>query len=171
MDNIQAYLPVISLIVAFLAVIVGPFISWKVAKLQSDNAIKLAKKQVVAPIRQAWIDRLRGLLSEILSVSLSYYVTGTYLHDLSLDSEDEHDKIEQLVESRLTILRSEVELLLNPFEDEHQNLLALIGSCFKGIYSYGNNDDRINFPSNHELLSAQSKKVLKLEWVRVKNEL
>jgi hypothetical protein len=171
LDNIQTYLPVLSLVVAFLAVIVGPVISWKVAKLQSDNAIKLAKKQIVAPIRQAWIDRLRDLLSEILSVSFSYYVTGAYLHDLSLDAEDEHDKIEQLVESRLTILRSEVELLLNPFEDEHQNLLALISSCFRGILSYGNNDDRINFPNNHDLLNAKSKKVLKLEWVRVKNEL
>lgn len=171
MEHFQTYLPVISLVVAFLAVIVGPFISWKIAKLQSDNAIKLAQKQVIAPIRQVWIDKLRGLLSEISSISFSYYVAGTYLHDLSLDIENDHDKIEQLVESRLTILRSEVELFLNPYEEEHKALLDLIDVCFKGIFSYGSQEYSCNFPDNSDLFKAQAKKVLKLEWIRVRDEL
>ncbi|EKF9628549.1 hypothetical protein O1C60_003827 [Vibrio cholerae] len=171
MEEFQMYMPILSLVVAFLAVIVGPFISWKVAKLQSANAIKLANKQVVAPIRQAWIDKLRNLLSEFSSVCFSYYISGAYVHDLSLNLVVDYDKIEQLVEQRLTILRSEIELLLNPFEDSHEELLALINKCFKGVFPHGSHDESNNFPDNHKLLSAQSKKVLKSEWVRVRDEL
>ncbi|WP_404973097.1 hypothetical protein [Vibrio campbellii] len=171
MENFQTYMPLLSLIVAFLAVIVGPIVSWKVARLQSDNAIKLANKQVIAPIRQAWIDKLRSLLSEYSSVCFSHYITGAYLHDLSLDTEKDHDKIEQLVEHRLTIIRSEIELLLNPFEREHEELLALMNKCFKGLFPHGSYEDSNNFSDYHQLLSVQSKKVLKAEWVRVRDEL
>ena len=171
MKDFQTYIPLLSLVVAFLAVIIGPIVSWKVARLQIDNASKLANKQVIAPIRQAWIDKLRGLLSDYSSICFAYYISGEFLHDLSLDSEKNNEKIQQLVEHRLTIIKSEIELLLNPFESEHQELLTLMNNCFKGLFPHSSNKYINSFPDYHQLLNTQSKKVLKAEWIRVRDEL
>ena len=171
MEQSSESLAVLSLLVALLAVIVGPFVSWIVSKHQNKTAVMLAKKQIIAPIRQAWIDRLRGLLSEYLTICFSYYTTSEYIHDLSMDSEIDHEKIAQHVEQRLSLLRSEVELLLNPYEDEHEALLKLMGDCFRGLFKSGADSEFVGFIDNHQKLTAQSKKVLKLEWNRVKDEL
>ncbi len=60
-------IPVLSLIVAALAVFVGPLISWLVAKRQLASSLEVANKQIIAPMRQAWINDLRDLLAELTS--------------------------------------------------------------------------------------------------------
>jgi Zn-dependent protease with chaperone function len=67
---------ILSLVVAALAVFVGPLISWFVSKRQLASSLEVANKQVVAPMRQAWINNLRDVLSELLSSALHYYVSG-----------------------------------------------------------------------------------------------
>ncbi|EKM24009.1 hypothetical protein VCHENC01_3647 [Vibrio harveyi] len=46
-----------------------------------------------------------------------------------------------------------------------------MNKCFKGVFPHGSYEDSNNFPDYHQLLSVQSKKVLKAEWVRVRDEL
>ena len=55
MDNA---IPILSLIVAALAVFVGPFISWFVAKSQLASSLEIANKQIIAPMRQGLDQRL-----------------------------------------------------------------------------------------------------------------
>jgi hypothetical protein len=50
MDAIDRYLPVASLIVASLAVFVGPWMSWLVVRWQSEITLQVALKQAIAPI-------------------------------------------------------------------------------------------------------------------------
>jgi hypothetical protein len=75
MDKNQL-LPIISLIVAALAVFLGPLISWAIAKrhtssfeknllLQTETSLKIANKKIIAPMRQAWINQLRDLIAEL----------------------------------------------------------------------------------------------------------
>ena len=117
-------IPVLSLIVAALAVFVGPTISWWVAKRQIESSLETAKrqtatslevanKQIIAPMRQAWINSLRDLLSELTSSALHYFVSG---YDGRTDTEYQ----------RLTLLNYKVKLMLNPFEKDHQHLEELV---------------------------------------------
>lgn len=73
MDNITS---VLSLIVAALAVFFGPFISLHVARRQVRSSLDVANRQITAPMRQAWINALRDLLSELCSSAHHYFVAG-----------------------------------------------------------------------------------------------
>jgi hypothetical protein len=57
-------IPILSLVVAALAVFVGPIISWRIAKRQVTANFATSNKQIIAPMRQAWINNLRDLLSK-----------------------------------------------------------------------------------------------------------
>src|SRR5688572_28614420 len=94
-------IPVLSLVVAALAVVVGPLISWFIAKRQLASSPEVANKQIVAPMRQAWINNLRDLLAELISSALHYYVAG---------SEERTDEVYR----RLTLIEHKVAMMLNP---------------------------------------------------------
>lgn len=157
-------IPTLSLFVAALAVFVGPIISWSIAKRQIRAASLLARdqirssleasnKQIIAPMRQAWINNLRDVLSELTSSALHYYVSGF---------EDRTEKEYQ----RVTLLESKVWLMLNAKEDDHQRLEVLIRKMIAAIqYEKGKEDE---FPDLHIEVVALSRTILKREWDRVK---
>jgi len=157
-------IPILSLIVAALAVFVGPIISWSIAKRQIRAASLLAKdqirssleasnKQIIAPMRQAWINNLRDVLSELTSSALHYYVSGF---------EDRTEKEYQ----RVKLLESKVRLMLNAKEDDHQRLEALIRKMIAAIHYEKGKEDV--FPDLHTEVVALSRTILKREWDRVK---
>ena len=113
MDKNQL-LSICSLIVAALAVFFGPIISWLIAKrhasfseknirLQSETSLKIANKQIVAPMRQAWINNLRDLVAEL---------TGKCAHYWEAGFEERHDDEYQ----RITELEHKLMLFINPKE-------------------------------------------------------
>lgn len=69
-------IPILSLAVAVLAVFVGPLLSQRVARRQVVSSLEVANKQIIAPMRQVWINNLRNLLAELASSALHYYVAG-----------------------------------------------------------------------------------------------
>jgi len=154
----------LSLIVAALAVFVGPIISWSIAKhqiraaslLASDqirSSLEASNKQIIAPMRQIWINNLREVLSELTSSALHYYRSGF---------EDRTEKEYQ----RVSLLESKVKFMLNAKEDDHQRLEALIAKMIAAIqYEKGKTDE---FPALHTEVVALSRGVLKREWDRVK---
>src|SRR5216683_8062210 len=100
LSGMDKLIPVLSLVVAALAVFVGPFISLRVARRQVMASLEVANKQITAPMRQAWINSLRDLLAELTSSAQHYYVAGF---------EDRTDQEYQ----RLTLLEQKVRLMLN----------------------------------------------------------
>ncbi|WP_439605626.1 hypothetical protein [Hydrogenophaga sp.] len=119
------WIPVISLGVAALAVFVGPMVSWRVAKRQSDTSLKVAYKQIVAPMRQKWIDSLRDRVAEIISTSHWFYVSG--MHEVAELHEDEDwDRQQNEVDRKLIFLQNQVELMLNPKEEDHRALVTAL---------------------------------------------
>ncbi|MEB1528148.1 hypothetical protein [Xanthomonas sp. WHRI 7945] len=158
---------ILSLVVAALAVFFGPLVSWQVAKhqirsasnlstAQTSAALLTSNKQIIAPMRQAWINNLRDLLSELLSSTLHYYVSGY---------EDRTDQEYQ----RVTLLEHKVKLMLNPKEEDHQHLEERIRNMIASIEQHPKfaND----FPDPHDEIVSLSRQVLKREWDRVKEPL
>src|SRR2546422_7939219 len=113
-------IPILSLVVAVLAVFIGPLISLRVAKRQIESSLEVANKQIVAPMRQAWINSLRDLLAELTSTALHYHVAGFE------ERTDEEYR-------RLTLLEHKVAMMLNPLEDDHKRLEKLIRKMVSGL--------------------------------------
>ncbi len=158
---------IVSLIVAALAVFVGPVISWKIASHQIKSASDLSasqtsaalvtsNKQIIAPMRQAWINNLRDLLSELLSSARHYYVAGY------------EDRTDQEYH-RVTLLEHKIRLMLNPKEEDHQRLEERIRNLIASMERHPRFVD--DFPDLHDELVSLSRQVLKREWDRVKEPL
>jgi hypothetical protein len=152
----QNAIPILSLIVAILAVFVGPLISWQITKRQIASSLKAANKQIVAPMRQAWINGLRDLIAEISSSALHYYQTGYE------DRKDEEYK-------RITELEGKISLMLNFKEDDHKKLHDLIRQMLTSLKK-GKEGEEI-FTAAHPKVPALSRSILKREWDRVKEDI
>ena len=153
----NSILPVLSLVVAGIAVFVGPCISWLVAKRQIENTLKISNKQVVAPIRQNWINELRVLLAELTGKSSHYWASG---YEDREDSEYRH----------ITELESKLALYINANEDDHIALLKVAKEMVAAINSSNTPQDKI-FWGAHSKTVELAQKILKREWERVKNEI
>jgi hypothetical protein len=139
-------IPILSLIPAILAVFLGPFISWKIAKRQISSSFKVANKQIVAPMRQTWINNLRDLIAEISSISLHYFQAGFE------DRKDSEYK-------RLTLLEGKISLMLNFQEDDHKELHNLIRAMLN-LLEKGNDGDSTFFQIHPKIMSL-SRHILK----------
>ncbi len=139
----------LALLVSLVAVIVGPLVT-----------LKVAKSQIVSPIRQKWIDELRELISEYLSECKRLLVLG---EDGLLNKE----KTDEKVFARLLYLEQKLKLMLNPNEERHIELLEIINELTEEIYHGVGNI--IDFGGKLKGATEVSQKILKDEWVRVKS--
>ena len=149
---------ILSLIVAALAVFFGPIIAWRTSNQQLAVSLEVANKQIIAPMRQAWINNLRDLISEIASNALHYFVSG---FEDRTDQEYQH----------LIHLEYKIKLMLNPREEDHQQLEQLIAQMISYLQSGTRREQAAEFPACHEELIALSRDVLKREWDRVKEKI
>jgi hypothetical protein len=145
--------PIFSLIVAAIAVFVGPMVSWHIAKRQARTSLSVANKQIVAPMRQAWINNLRDILADLLSSTLHYYVAGY-----------ENRKDEEY--QRVTLLEHKTKLMLNANEEDHRKLEALVRELIEVLDSGPRDRDR-SFEEIHSQVTQVSRQILKREWNRV----
>lgn len=139
----------LAMLVSLAAVIVGPIVTFKVAK-----------RQIVSPIRQKWIDELRELISEFLSECEKLLVLG---RDGILNQEEVDEKIF----ARLLYLERKLELMLNPNEGKHNELLEIVKKTTKEIHH--GTENIIVFGEKLKCATVISQRILKEEWIRVKN--
>lgn len=138
------WVPILSLIVAILAVFFGPVV-----------AARSAKRAMIGPMRQKWINELRTLLAEFSSSCMHYWQIGY------------EDRTEAEYQ-RITDLKHQVIFMINPKERDHQALVSIIARMEDGLArgKCGN----IDFHMAYKELLEQGRKVLKREWEVVKNE-
>lgn len=169
-DPILAFwLPICSLIVAALALVVAPFVNWLVARRQMQTSLAVAQKQVIAPMRQKWIDSLRDRVAEFVSTAHWRYVSGgDQVVPLPDDDEkfEEHESMQlQHVERKLIFMLNQIELMLNSKEEDHivlmQALRGLARSC---------SGHEMNISEEMTHVRNSCKVVLKREWDRLKKE-
>ena len=158
MENVDKFLPVFSLVIAALAVFVGPMVSSRMANRQLEATIALSRKNIVSPIRQNWINELRKILSELTTTCACFW-TET--------NEEEREKYHLKVRS----LIGHLELYINPKEAEHKDLLQNVVRMERSMFGKDQPEQISDFWSAHRATVEQSQKVLKIEWERVKNEI
>lgn len=159
MDQVKEWLPFMSLAVALLAVCFSPLISWLVAKKQINSTLKVANKQILAPMRQQWIEALRDLISELTSEAHYLYIAGG---DEETDATGKTDKARH----RMLFLEQKIRLMVNPKEDDHQVLVQRIRDLVTEAESSGR--PRKDFGALHQEVTDLSRRVFKREWDRIK---
>jgi hypothetical protein len=139
-----------AVLVSLIAVVVGSIVTFNVAK-----------RQIVSPIRQKWIDELRELMSQYLSESRRALIMGEGEGILDTDKTDEE------LFRKLLYLEQKLELMLNSKERDHIDLIATVREITDEVHhGFGN---IMKFGAKLESASKQCQKILKSEWVRVKS--
>ena len=96
----------ISLAIALLAVFFGPLISTNIAKRQIESSEKIALKQVVAPMRQAWINGLRDKVSRLCADAEFCCYSRVSKSDVSPEYKEQARELHRL--------EKEIALTINP---------------------------------------------------------
>ena len=166
-------IPVLSLLVAALAVFVGPILSQRIARRQIMSSLEVANKQIIGPMRQAWINSLRDLLAELAGTAHFYFegqwadLGGGYVERIS----DERLRTDEQYE-RLSLLEHKIRLMLNPKEDDHskleQHIRAMIDALNNPPMRGLDSEEPVEFVVAHSRVMELSREVLKREWDRVK---
>jgi hypothetical protein len=155
-ESVQNAIPILSLIVALLAVFVSPVLSWITSKRQMEVTIRTIKLQVISPMRQVWINHLRELIAEVASSCLHYWQTGTF-EDLN----NEEYK-------RITDIEHKIRLMINPNEGNHINLLESIRKMVATTGAANQKEDKVFFAAYNAVIEL-GQAVLKEEWKVVKS--
>ncbi|MFT5084840.1 MAG: hypothetical protein ACI9Y1_002896 [Lentisphaeria bacterium] len=157
-EQVMQILPVLALIVAGLAVFFGPLISYRATKKQIEASLRVSNKQVVAPIRQKWINELRILMADIIGKCTYYRAAG---------SEDRSDIEYQHITESIVKLR----LYINPNEDDHVELLKQVVKMEHALFHGNSAENNRIFWDAHDGAVSKAQHILKREWERVKNEI
>jgi hypothetical protein len=148
---------IISSVLALIASISGPWVAFLIGKRQAAAAQKSAEANMltarkagartVAIMRQQWIDTLRKALAEYHSIMMSAKYPLSQADDRAVSN-----------------LGTQIELMLNPEEEASQTLENVMDA----IYSCKSLDGRVEMDPQ---FVAAARRVLKLEWKRVKDDL
>ena len=146
---------VISACVALVSAIIGPLISLKIAKKQINASI-------LSGNRQEWINTLRTEVSGFVSVVslLGALRAGGYK---GVTSGEANQFGREAMERK-----SKIELLLNPSESLHNELITAIESALSIAIHTELEPDAVEQRRCIDQILNKSKTILKQEWVRVK---
>jgi hypothetical protein len=151
---------IIALLIGVLTVITNLFISIYTRK----TSITIAKQQItnsgLTQFRKQWIDNLTN------SISL-FVAKAEMISMLEFDDYENYDEHFQ----ELSQMHYKIELLLNPLEEDHLELVCLIGQIRDIIHDEEMEDDKIENELDNLIaqLMKVAKTVLKREWNVVKN--
>jgi hypothetical protein len=144
----------LALLVAALAVFVGPFVQMWIAKRQ-------VRATVLSANRQRWIDSLRSQIAEFLAalVTLNAVRSGA----LDLSPTEYSAKLEQFRLRQFTI-----RLMLNPSEKDHQRLDEILREGLTLVTSPKPCLMQDDLAKVLDAIDSIARPVLKREWERVK---
>lgn len=145
----SAIVAFLAMLVSLAAVIVGPVAN-----------SRIARRQIISPMRQKWINELRDLMSTLLSkCRLAVIMTeaGGLL-------EESKPNVELL--SEILFLEQKLELMLNPNESDHKILVTAVGAITDSVQHGAKNV--VEFGQKLSDASTCCKSILKREWERVK---
>jgi hypothetical protein len=155
-------IPILSLIIAALAVFVGPMVTLKMSQRQIELSRRIAHRQIIAPMRQAWIEGLRGKLAELLSLSFRCW-------DRAVKLGTNYEELNDPEFKRILELTEEIRLLINPVEPDHKELVNSIAQITRSILC--GLDNFVEFKSATEKARTLGLAIFKTEWNRIKVEI
>ncbi len=177
--------------VALVALFLGPWMQWRIARRQVQMQAEIARLQVetqsriatrqiadnISSKRQNWIDELRKDAAEFLTVvGRIQELKRPRVEQMVAMTEIAEDFKERLAaEMRAKELGTRIRLRLNPNEAEHNRLVQLIGEMASTGYQlnrrYSAADEEkiaLAFNEANNAVVEHLQTILKHEWERVK---
>jgi len=166
----QEIAPFVSALVALVAVIIGPWITLRVAKKQIEATGSIAERQietskavadlharanVLSKNRQDWINALR--------IEIAGFMTSVSVVLPLLFSQKDSIEMYKLL-SQMQLHLSRTRLLINPKESDHAVLVEKMNEMAQRVLSF---DNKISDLNDELVRLAQT--LLKREWERVKS--
>jgi hypothetical protein len=151
----------VSACTALVASVIGPMVTLTVAKRQIAAS-------VISTNRHRWIEGLRDMIAEIISLLVAAVVVKAKWQtrwDQGRGPLNE-DPVMLAKLERIVLARSKIDLLLNPSEPDHQRLREAIHVAFKRLQSEQSVDS--DTESDIETITQLAQSILKREWLRVK---
>lgn len=158
-----ATIPFLALIISLIALLVNAHATERnaktavfVAQKHIDNALAVARRQIVSPIRQKWIDDLRTNVAEFISTAQAHWI---------------YPSVDEIAHRGLLLVEMKVELMLNPKEPDHQELKVALNRLMEVVLR--RKEERLlgDFTEALTQSTSLSQAVFKREWERVKNEI
>ena len=150
----------ISACTALVASILGPLVTLSVARRQFNA-------NVLSANRQRWIETLRDMVAELISLIVTALVVKAKWHgnwDQGRGAVADPALMEKL--QRLVLIQSKIRLLLNPTETDHQQLDRAIDAAIKRLQSEQTEDAEME--ADIQTITRLAQSILKREWQRVK---
>lgn len=165
--SVEELTKIITASVALVAVIVGPFLQWRIAKRQAaDN---------ISSKRQNWIDELRKDSAEFLQILARLEELRRPTPNLSVDDQKLAFDEMAAANARGNELGIRIKLRLNPNEQEHKKLVDLFSRLAEASKDPSPNETPEQRKAAQQVFFQERDKVihhlqtiLKSEWERVK---
>lgn len=156
-----SYLSLVSACTALVASVAGPLVTLSVARRQFNA-------NVLSANRQKWIEGLRDLLAELVSLLVSALVVKSkWRHNWDKGRGPIEGDPEMLAKlERIVLVQWKIRLLINPTEADHQELYRTIDTAFKRIQSEETQESESE--ADIETITWLAQVILKREWERVK---
>lgn len=154
-------LSLISACTALVASVAGPVVALLVSTRQFSAAVLSAN-------RQKWIETLRDSLAELVSLIVAAVVVRAGWKsqwNRGLGPVTEERAMLQKLE-RIVLVQWKIRLLLNPNEEDHQQLNLAIETALKRLQSEAATDAETD--ADLASITRLGQAILKREWVRVK---
>lgn len=161
MDLNPQWITLIAASTAMIASIAGPFVNTRIARFEF-------RANVLSVNRQKWIDTMRDLVASLTSQLLIAAAFRQTLEEPTGLIIARDPELSRRVENLLRTV-SKIELMLNPLEQDHQQLNTLMREGIDQLRSPLLEDgieDRIEVISRDITQVLQG--ILKHEWIRVK---
>ncbi len=151
----------VSACTALAASIAGPIVTLRVARRQFNA-------NVLSTNRQKWIETLRDMVAELISLIVSALVIRSAWKSKWDKGRGplREDKALLIKLERIVLVESKIRLLLNPNEADHQQLYQAIGTSIKRLKAEESLDSDTEV--DIETIARLSQVILKREWQRVK---
>jgi hypothetical protein len=161
MDVNPQWITLISACTAMIASIAGPYVNTRIAKIQFNA-------DVLSVNRQKWIETMRDLVASLNSQFLTAAaIRQTVKEPTSIAIAQDPELFRRVENLLLTV--SKIELMLNPLEQDHKQLNALMREGIDQLRSPPPEmdiEDRVEVISLDITRAAQA--IFKREWLRVK---
>ena len=151
----------VSACTALAASIIGPIVTLRVARRQFNA-------NVLSTNRQKWIETLRDMVAELISLIVSALVIRSAWKIKWGKGRGplREDKALLIKLERIVLVESKIRLLLNPTEADHQQLYQAIETSIKRLKAEESLDS--DTEADIETIVRLSQVILKREWQRVK---
>jgi hypothetical protein len=155
------FISLVSACTALAASIAGPIVTLSVARRQFNATVLSAN-------RQRWIEALRDSLAELISLIVIASVVKAGWKAKWERGQGALTANPDLMEkvARIVLIQCRIRLLLNPTENDHQELFQAIDAAMKRLQSEEVSDTGTESDIEHITRHGQS--ILKREWIRVK---